>query len=382
VPEATTLPTSPPAAVPAQYQALYNSLAAGLDSYERAVDALPDSPRGTAAPVLATELLPANGNRLTQLLQPATMGGVDAWLDRLEALRFTGVTLGVKLPQLLPEFGPDADAYTSFFATVADKARAHGLTLDVELGALFCGTVYAACSYSYDGGYQAFVDATVAQARIVIDRIKPDYLTILSEPTTEAALAKVPEFSTPDGAARYVRDVLAGIGDRGTTKVGAGAATWLNPSFNEAILRESVDYLALHIYPVTAHTTDNLLQDAKLAHESGKPIVADEVGLYKADASDQSTPATADAVFRRDAFSFFEPLDVRFATITSEWARKEGVAFVSPYWTGEFFTYIGWTPELDAMPYPQLTETYNAQVRQAFLAGRLTNYGRAWLADV
>ena len=132
-----------PPPVPAQYQTLYDTLSAGLDSYQRAVYVWPVAPAGTAVPVLATELLPANGNRLTQLLQPATMTGVNQWLDRLQSIGVHGVTLGVKLPMLLPEFGPDGSAYTTFFANVADEARAHDMTVDVELGALFCGTVYA-----------------------------------------------------------------------------------------------------------------------------------------------------------------------------------------------------------------------------------------------
>ncbi len=242
--------------------------------------------------------------------------------------------------------------------------------------------MYAACDYTYPGGYQDFVGATVAQARIVIDQIRPTYLTILSEPTTEASLTKVADFSTPEGAARYVHDVLAGIGGRGETKVGAGAGTWLDPTFNEAILREAIDYLTLHIYPVTGRTTDNLLRDTDLAHAAGKPLVADEVGLYKTDGSDLTTPATADTAFRRDSFSFFEPLDVRFAAVTAAWAEKSGVSYVSPYWAGQFFSYIDWTPALDAAPYAQLSESFNAQVRQAFQAQQLTRYGEKWLAQL
>ena len=78
-------------------------------------------------------------------------------------------------------------------------------------------------------------------------------------------------------------------------------------------------------------------------------------------------------------FSFFEPLDIRFATITSQWARKSGVAYVSPYWAGEFFSYIAWTPALDATPFAGLTQTFNTQVSQAFQNGNLTDYALAWL---
>ncbi len=363
--------------VPASYADLYATLTSGLDAYQRAVDTMPSTPSKTPG-VAAAELLPANGNRLQTLLAPATMTGVDAWLDRFRSMGITGVTLGVKLPMLLPQFGPDGERYAAFFATVAEHARARGLTVDVELGALFCGTAYAACTYSFAGSYADFVAATVAQSRIVIDRIKPDYLTLLSEPTTEKTLTGVADFATPAGTARYIHDVLAGIGDRGTTRVGAGAATWLAPTFNEAILRESIDYLVLHIYPVSAQIAQNLVDDTALAVRAGKPIVADEVGLYKTGGNDAGGPATADRVYRLDNFSFFTPLDVRFLDITRQWARRVGVAFVSPFWPSHFFAYVTWTPALDAAPFATVNRTAEQAVSRAFVAGEVTDTGRSW----
>lgn len=373
-----TPPTSAPAPIPAQYGALTTTLGAGLDAYQATVDALPSPSTSPASPVHAAELLVANGNRLRALLQPATLAAADRWLDRFAAIGIKGVTLGIKLPMLLPQFGPDGDAYASFYAAVADHARARGLTVDVELGALFCGTVFAQCSYSFHGSYDAFVRATVDQARIVVERVRPDYLTILAEPTTEAALTGVHDFDTPAGSARYVHDVLAGIGPRGSTKVGAGAATWVAPTYNQAILQEPVDYLDLHIYPVNAHIAATIAQDTALARGAGKPIVADEVYLYKVASPTQAAPAASDRTFRLDAFSFFEPLDIRFLDITGEWARKAGVSFVSAYWSSQFFSYLPWTPERDGASYAALSRELNAAVGQAFARNELTDLGRAW----
>jgi hypothetical protein len=365
------------APVPAAHRALYDHLSAQLDAYQHAVDAMPVSP-ATVAPTRATELLPANGNRLRALLTPTAVVAADTWLDRLQKLGIGGVTLGIKVPMLLPQFGPDADAYTRFYATVAEHARARHLTVDVELGELFCGTPFASCSYSYRGTYDAFVRATVDQARIVIDRVRPAYLTVLAEPTTEAALAGIPSLASQDGAVRYVVDVLAGIGPRGTTKVGAGAATWLPSSYDAALLRTSIDYLDVHVYPITASMTATLLEDTALAHAAGKPIVMDETWLYKTDDLRSATPATSDRVFRLDSFSFFEPLDVRFLEITAAWARKAGAAYVSPFWAGQFFSYVDWTPALDVAPFATLNQAFDEQVRRAFTAGTTTETGRTW----
>ncbi len=52
---------------------------------------------------------------------------------------------------------------------------------------------------------------------------------------------------------------------------------------------------------------------------------------------------------------------------------------MSPYWSGQLFSYLDWTPALDAAPYAQLSQAFNAQVRQAFQAQQLTDYGKTWL---
>ncbi|MDQ6696466.1 MAG: hypothetical protein M3Z46_03295 [Actinomycetota bacterium] len=378
----TTMPTATEQStidVPPGYRTLSSHLSSALDAYEAAVKRMPSTKQGDASPVAAAELLPANGNRLEALLAPGTLPSVDAWLDRFHAMGIRGVTVGIKLPMLLERFGPDAASYTRFYTTVADHARRRGMTVDVELGALFCGTAYASCTSPFNGSYRQFVDDTVAQARIVIDRVRPRYLDILAEPTTEATLTGVHEFKTPVGAARYVRDVLAGIGERRSTKVGAGGATWLDPIYDEAILREAVDFLVVHIYPMSSQIAGNIVDLTALARRAHKPIVADEIGLYKTDTAGAGA-ATADSVYRLDAFSFFEPLDVRFLTITAEWAKKAAVAYVSPFWAGQFFAYIKWTPALDKEPFAALSRTSNAAIAKAFGADLLTRYGRTWPA--
>lgn len=377
----STLPEPSTIAVPSVHRTLYAHLSSALDAYEAAIQAMPSTRRSSArsATLAAAELLPANGNRLKALLAPSTLPSVDAWLDRFHAMGIRGVTVGIKLPMLLERFGADASSYTRFYATVADHARRRGMTVDVELGALFCGTAYASCSSPFDRSYQQVVDDTVAQARIVIARVRPTYLDILAEPTTQATLTGVQEFKTPVGVARYVRDVLAGIGPRGSTKVGAGGATWLDPTYDEAILREEVDFLVVHIYPMNPQIAGNIVTITALAQRAHKPIVADEIGLYKTDTTGAGA-ATADSVYRLDAFSFFEPLDVRFVTITAQWAKKAAVAYVSPFWAGQFFAYIKWTPALDRAPFAVLSRTSNAASAKAFGADLLTGYGRAWAA--
>ncbi|MGZ4325585.1 MAG: hypothetical protein ACXVV5_26425 [Solirubrobacteraceae bacterium] len=369
------------ARVPAKYRSLFDQVSHHLDAYEHAVAAMPRArpmPRGRP-PIAGVELLAANGNRLSALLQPGTMQLVDVSLDRFRTLGLGGVTLGIKVPMLLGSFSPDAQRYADFYATVAKHIRARRMAVSVELGALFCGTVYASCTNPFAASYQTFVADTAAQARTVIKRLHPDYLTIISEPDTEARLTGVRALDTPAIAARAVADIVARIGPRGRTRVGAGAGTWLPTSFAQAIAAQRVDYLDTHTYPVGRQDGANAVAIAAIAHKRRKPLVADEVWLYKsAEPGIGSTIGAAEQAFRQDMFSFWEPLDARFLATTATWARKAGAIYVSAFWSWQFFTYLTWTPALDLDLYPQLTATFNQTVLPALVGGETTALARQW----
>jgi hypothetical protein len=371
--------------VPAKYRSLFHVVSVHLDAYEHAIAAM-RRPRPTPRvrpPIAGLELLAANGNRLAALLQPGTMQLVDASLDRFRALGVGGVTLGIKVPMLLRSFSPDAQRYADFYATVAKHIRARRMAVSVELGALFCGTVYANCTNAFAASYQTFVADEAAQARVVIKRLQPDYLTIISEPDTEARLTGVRLLDTPAGAARAVADIVSRIGPRGRTRVGAGAGTWLPTSFAQAIAAQRIDYLDTHTYPAGRQEGANAVAIAAIARKKRKPLVADEVWLYKSAAPGIGTTAgAAEQVFRQDTFSFWEPLDARFLAATATWARKAGAVFVSAFWSWQFFTYLTWTPALDLASYPQLTARFTASALMALDDGETSPLGRQWSRDL
>ena len=381
---AATAPTasgqaSTPSAVPAKYKALYQRVGSQLDAYQRVIAAMPKLGGAAPRPVAGAELLVANGNRLTALLASTTMRSVDISLDRLHALGVRGVTLGIKVPMLLSSFSSDAGRYADFYATVANHIRARGMVVSVELGALFCGTAYAQCTRPAHESYRSFISDEAAQARIVIQRVRPDYLTLVSEPDTEAELTGIHQLDTPSGAAGAVRDIIALIGPHGRTKIGAGAGTWLPTSFAAAIAKAPIDYLDTHIYPVGQVEAQNAVSIAGIAHRARLPLVADEAWLYKSAAPGVQGGAGASVqVFRQDMFSFWEPLDQRFLATTAAWAAKAHAAYVSPFWSWQFFTYLNWTPQLDALPYAQLTATFNRGVTSALLSRDTTAVGRTW----
>ncbi len=369
---------TPNTSVPAQYQSLYAGLSAQLDGYQAAITAMPSLDGGSSTPLVAgAELLEANANRGSSLLKPGVLSAVSRDIDHFRAIGITGLTLGIKLPYLLSSYtGADAARYLSFYETVAGMIRNRGMTIDVELSAAFCGTAYDSCTYTFPDTVSGFAAITAQQAQIVIQNIHPNYLTLISEDTTDAALTKDPTLDTVAGATEFVSATLQAIGSHPGVAVGAGAATWQPPAFNQALLTLPIDYLDLHIYPIGPTEVANLVADSEMARVAHIPLVADEAWLFKTIAP--TGDPTSTTVYRLDNFSFFSPLDTRFATITQEWARKAGVSFDSAFWSWQLFGYSTWTPALDTASYAQLSSTSDLAALQAMVAGEVTPVGHAW----
>jgi len=330
LPARSATPSAAPA-VPAKYKSMYAQTAADLDAYTKAIHAMPAYAKAGKAKNGFVELLAANGNRQTALFQPGTMTLVNQSLDAFNRLGVGGVVLGIKLPLLLAQYTTHASEYATFFAAVTKAAHTRGLKVDAELGALFCGTVYAPdCSYTYGTTVPEFAQLTAQQARIVIDTVRPDYVDLISEPDTEADLTKIAGIKSVPGLSSFVSSTLAAIGRHGTTKLIAGAASWFPASYDRAIIRSGIDALAMHIYPASATTAANLVAVGRLAHDAGIPIVADEVGLYKGKTGAGAIQA-GNEQGARNCFSFWQPLDVKFVNATREWAAKSGVPLVSVF---------------------------------------------------
>ncbi len=69
---------------------------------------------------------------------------------------------------------------------------------------MFCGTIYATCSYTYPSTVAGWAQLTAQQARTVIDQVRPDYLNLISEPNTEANPTGIKELATLAGFKQMV----------------------------------------------------------------------------------------------------------------------------------------------------------------------------------
>ncbi len=125
--------------------------------------------------------------------------------------------------------------------------------------------------------------------------------------------------------------------NKGTTLVGAGSGSWNTLSFDQNYLAiPNLDFLSLHVYPLTDSAISNAITIAKLASAAGKRLLIDEAWLYKTYPGDPVNPggsvAAAPEIFKRDFFSFFEPLDERFIQEMTQFARTFQAEFLAPFW--------------------------------------------------
>jgi phospholipase C len=356
--------------VPARYVSLVNRLNGEINS----LDARAAAGTATGAPVLGAELLAANGNLGTSLLQPEALAGIDTTLDRFEDLGITGVTVELGFPLLLSSF-PNHAQYLGFYEQVAAAVRAHGMILSVEENPIFANTVFSRLQPDYSGLTLATYAAEQrVEAQAIIDHLHPAYLSILDEPDTFSGNLHL-QLDSATAAVQVVNDELSGL-VRGSTKVGAGTGTWSDPAIDQALLtRTSIDYLSVHVYPIAAPDLDDLDTVSALAAQSHRPVVLDETWLYKGTSQGYASVVTDAKI---GTFDFFAPLDARFLQAIVAYARRHAFAYVSPFWSSQFFAYLPWTPALDVASYATVRQQASQLQVQAIEHSRFSTTGREY----
>ena len=359
--------------VPEAYAELYRGLNAALDDADAKVAATTDQWR----PMSSVDLLAANSNRGPALLRPDTLDTVRLALDRFKAMGIQSVKFALQYPLLRPDF-PNAAEYLAFYKHVAEAAHQRGIKVMPHVTVLFADTPFSPYQGIYRGlDLDRFKHEYRDMVQLVVRELKPDYLGLITEPDTQARLTGLPQLNDPQTVVQVVQFALAGL-DRGKTLVGAGSGSWSPPAFAKALAEQTdVDFIAIHIYPITGRMLDNAVQMARIARANGKLAVIDETWLYKIlKPGGGDNVAAAAEVYRRDAFSFWEPLDRKFIALMLKLARTEHISLVSFFWSGLFFGDLDHTPELDRLPYRELARRHNQAVYQNMRQGVLTGTGK------
>lgn len=374
----TVPPDTPPEspAVPEEYQALYDELDAALTHFEQSLNQTWDGQRGQA--VFAVELAFANGNIGEGLLLPQTLENNRILLDRLKESNVEGVVLSIKYPLLQPDF-PRSSEYLSFYKDIAFECRQRGMTVLVETGAIFSGTAYSPVQVDWSSyTAESFLNGMRDQLLLIAEEIKPDYLTLTEEPTTQEALTGL---TIPIGLwTDFVNSTLDGIDPSSDIRLGAGMGSWEDSAYMDAILCiPGIDYFDLHIYPLgrDAAILERVLDIAREAHDSGKAVTIGECWLYKASPEEMgSEPDTEGDIFNRDPFSFWYPLDARFIDSIINLADATNMEFVSFFWTRYLFAYVDYSAETGSLSVAAMNRRINQAALANVVAGNFSLLGQ------
>lgn len=363
--------------VPAEYAKLYSTLKLNLDQFDDYLNSR--TANGTNSPLFAAELLQANDNRGTELLNPNVMQSVRVYLDRLQELGVQGVTFPIGYPLYTPTF-PHYQDYVQFYRQVVQEVRKRGMTIDIESAAIFANTPFSPFKLDYSNlTFEQFKIERKLMIQTIIQDLHPDYLNLGSEPDTEAQLLRIKELNEPNKYTEYINYLITGL-DRGTTKVGSGIGTWGDLAYVTDLVNTSIDSIHIHVYPITSRFLQNLFTISEIAKEHGKRVILDEAWLYKTDIASANGVAASSDIFRRDLFSFFAPLDQQFLATLVKAAQLANIDYVSPFWTQLFFGYSDYDQNTAQMSYGQLVSMTNQIASQNIVSDQFSQTGLTYKA--
>jgi len=377
--------------VPLEYWSLYTELDGQIAALETHVD---DNWDGVKRPVaFAAELTTASSDRYAELFTPGNQAKIPVELVRMKALGVKAVTLSVHFPLLYAPFYDDPGTYEEsldLYRRVVNGIRALGLQVIVETQIVvpkadFLG--HQIQQYYRGMSLEEHVEARAQTARTIAEQLRPDFLVVMCEERNEAYVTGHPSLETVEGATRLVRTVAERAKQAGVPgmMVGAGAGSWSN-NYRELthgyLSDPSVDFFNLHVYPVVRDLFRRSLEIAEIARSYGKRVAIGEAWLHKSADRETGLGISPFAFFRRNPFSFWGPLDARFLRTLVKLAHHDDYLFLSPYFSGFFFSYVPYTLETRDLTYEQMTELAGRMANEAMIDGRYTVTAAAYASYI
>lgn len=332
-----------PGEIPTEYQALYDELEQKLEDFNQQLEALPD--RENYPTTFATDLMVANGNRGTALLDEKGYQYILLYLDRFQELGVKGVKISLNYPLLVSDF-PNSDRYLEFYQKLAREImEKRKLKLLIQPTAVFPQAEFSDTNLEVKDYYRKLTLQTYTQGKIehiqkILDKVRPDYLFVETEPDTMAHNTGLNELNDPKIYKQVVEKQIKGL-RRDQTLLGAGVGTWNSKEFVEGLVTiPDLDFLELRIYPLDFF--GNALSYIETAKAHNKKVIFGESWLYKISTEElkQGEGAAWAKILSRDVFEFWQPLDQKFLELFVKLARYKGVEFISPFWSNYFFTYL------------------------------------------
>jgi hypothetical protein len=389
-------------AVPCTYSDLYTTLQGQIAAFDTTVSS---QWNGTRPPVaFSGELLLANANLGTELLAPGAYNNAVTDLNRLQALGVKAVTVNIAFPILLPSFFQwngdpgDYNSFVNFYKQLAIQIHGMGMQMIVKSNPIFPpGYAPWSCDPPVTGLNVAGYYSTLTNSQYIYNRsqtilniaqlVKPDYISVATEPDTEATVTGKSFLDTPSGYASMVGYMLSQLSAAGVSGIplGAGLGTWLpNASaYIQALGALSLNYIDLHIYAVNFGWFNDAITLASQAQSMGKQVAISEAWLQKERDSEYSTinALTNCTIFSRDSFSFWAPLDQQFLLALTKFSFWKQAMFLSPYWTKYFYSYLNYS-QVNLLTPQQIFTQSDAVSQLAMTNGQYTSTALAWQTDI
>jgi len=379
LPADTPTPVPENLVIPEESKALYQELSSDLNQFEVKISQQPKAKAKTTT--FAVELAFANGNAGEALLNPRVLEYSNILLDRLQAMGVNGVVLGIKYPLLKKGF-PRAGEYLKFYQAITKMCHEHKIKVLVEAGAIFSGTPYSSVNVDWSTETtDTFLQGLQDQLVLISTDIKPDYLTLANEPTTEEALTHL---SIPsDVWQTFLETTLKKVDHNDGTLYGAGSGTWEHPEYMKAAFNVSgLDYIDLHIYPFSKDAVflDRAVNYTNQARAAGKKVVVSECWLFKAGAGELTTNilGNMEKVQNRDVFTYWTPLDTRYMDDMINLADPSQMDFVSFFWMRNLFYEMVYSPDTQNLTTEQYNQAMNQGAIKAVGAGETSDLGKAF----
>ncbi len=386
---AATLAAQSAAPVPPEYQDLHDELVADVAAFQQTIDQSWDGSRWPVA--FSANLSSADSSAGPVLLGPNALTAVRLELDSLKALGAKAVTLDLDFPVLYPPFHQsqaDYQQYLGFYTQVAQEVRARGLKLVVETQAIFSQPGYANWNVGpfYAGlTLDQYEQGRAAVAETIAQNLRPDYLSVIQEPDTEAAQTGKPELATSAGSAALLDAILQALGAAPVpgVSVGAGFGTWQADyqTWASTFLARPIDFLDMHVYPANRDFLPRAIELADMAAAAGRQVGMSETWLYKERQSELDTLPLS-TILGRDTFSFWAPLDAQYLRAMVDFAHFKHLAFLSPFWSEYFHAYVDYNAVTANLPPDALNELARSLQASASLAGTYTGSGLGYMGAI
>jgi hypothetical protein len=332
-------PTQADTAIPDQFRPLYRELEGTLLQARR----IYPFKKGNSRPLVAPGLFMAGSGYGPAASDSQRWRDLIATLDAYKTMRMDAVSIMIAAPDLtLGDPAPLID----FYQRLAREIRSRNLKLYVEH---FDNPPFS--PHAHKGwldnpqGRKDFLKMREKELTLIYRGIKPDFLSLLTEPATMIRWSHL-SFSA-DELGNWIGEVTRHLKDTGAspnTLLGAGAGTWESDNLVLTFAQQTnLDYVDIHLYALKLNAEDNVAKLATLIRKirEARPAIKVTIGetwLYKHGAEEPKGMLSREA-FSRDNFSFWNPLDEQFLSLVMGIGQKENISVVAPYFSQYFFTY-------------------------------------------